>query len=101
MYELADLQILEFEYAAPDGRRYVIRDYTSGANPFIGPGLWTAYDHTEDSIADMSLQFGIRGSGILRGTYSQGPVTGLELEAQHTLGHAYDEALRDTAGCRG
>lgn len=101
VYELSDIQILEFEYAASDGRRYVIRDYISGPNPFIAPGLWTAYDHTEDSVADMSLQFGIRGSGILRGTYSQGPVTGLELQAQHTLGRAYDRALRDTAGCRG
>ncbi len=101
VYEADNLQILEYEYAPVAGRSYVIRDYISGPNPFIQAGLWTAYDHTSDSISKMSMRFARRGSGVLVGTYSQGPVTGLNLSDRRTLGMAYDRALRDSRDCRG
>ena len=101
VYEADSMQILEYEYAPVAGRSYVIRDYISGPNPFIQAGLWTAYDHTSDSISKMSMRFARRGSGVLVGTYSQGPVTGLNLSARRTLGMAYDRALRDSHNCRG
>ena len=99
VYESDGTQILEFDYQPGGGRRYVIRDYVSGPNPFISAGLWGAYDHTADSVSNMTLQYELRGSRLLRGTYSQGPVTGLELSAQRALGRAYDSALRDTSRC--
>ena len=100
VYEADDTQILEYAYAPLEGRGHVIRDYISGPNPFIGAGLWTAYDHTGDSVSNMSLTFASRGSGILTGTYSQGPVTGLDPSAKRVLGMAYDRALRDSQACR-
>ena len=48
----------------------------------------------------MTMLFEKRGSGILRGTYSQGPVTGLDESLQRTLARAYESALRDTYRCR-
>lgn len=101
VYEADGTQILEYEYAPTSGREYIIRDYISGPNPFIRAGLWTAYDHTGDSVSDMSLKYAKRGSGILAGTYSQGPVTGLDPSSKRVLGAAYDRALRDSTGCRG
>jgi len=100
VYEADGTQILEYAYAPSDGKGYVIRDYVSGPSPFIQAGLWTAYDHTGDGVSHMSLKFARRGSGILTGTYSQGPVTGLDPSARHVLGTAYDRALRDSHACR-
>lgn len=100
VYEADGMQILEYAYAPTAGEEYIIRDYISGPSPFIQAGLWTAYDHTGDSISDMSLKYARRGSGILAGTYSQGPVTGLDPSAKRILGAAYDRALRDSDGCR-
>ena len=100
VYEADGTQILEYAYAPMDGKPHVIRDYISGPSPFIQAGLWTAYDHTGDSVSEMSLKFARRGSGILTGTYSQGPVTGLNPLARRTLGMAYDRALRDTHRCQ-
>lgn len=101
VYEADGTQILEYAYAPAVGRKHIIRDYISGPSPFIRAGLWTAYDHTGDSVSDMNLKFARRGSGILVGTYSQGPVTGLDSSSQRVLGAAYDRALRDSNGCRG
>lgn len=100
VYEANGTQILEYTFAPQDGKEHIIRDYVSGPNPFIQPGLWTAYDHTGDSVSDMNLKFARRGSGILTGTYSQGPVTGLDPSAKRVLGAAYDRALRDSDDCR-
>ena len=101
VYESDGTQILEFEYAAAGGRNYVIRDYVSGPSPFISAGLWGAYDHTADSVHDMSLHYEKRGSGRLKGTYSRGAITDLDVSAQRTLGNAYESAIRDSYGCRG
>lgn len=101
VYEADGIQILEYAYAPQVGRGYVIRDYISGPSPFIQAGLWTAYDHTGDGVSDMRMQFGMRGSGILTGTYSQGPVTALDQSARRVLGTAYDSALHDSLDCRG
>jgi hypothetical protein len=101
VYESDGTQILEFEYAAAGGRSYVIRDYVSGPSPFIRAGLWGAYDHTADSVHDMSLHYEKRGTGRLKGTYSRGAITDLDASAQRTLGRAYESAIRDSYGCRG
>jgi len=101
VYETNGTQILEFEYAPAHGERFVIRDYLSGPNSFVQPGLWSAYDHTAGSVSEMDMIFASRGSGILIGTYSQGPVTGLDPTDKHTLGVAYDRALRDSRACWG
>jgi len=101
VYEADGTQILEYQYAPPSGDEHFIRDYVSGPNPFIEAGLWTAYDHTGDGVSDMTLKYAKRGSGILAGTYSQGPVTGLDARSKRMLGAAYDRALRDSVGCSG
>lgn len=101
VYESDGTQILEYAYSPSAGEHHVIRDYISGPSPFIRAGLWSAYDHTAGSVADMSMHFERRGYGLFKGTYSQGPVTGLDPSAQRTLGLAYDRALRDVYGCRG
>ena len=100
VYEADGTQILEYAYAPTQGKHYIIRDYVSGPSPFIRAGLWSAYDHTSDGVSDMSLKYARRGSGILVGTYSQGPVTRLDPSSKRTLGVAYDRALRDSEGCR-
>ncbi len=100
VYEANGTQILEYAYAPAGGQGHVIRDYISGPSPFIQAGLWTAYDHTGDSVANMNLRFASRGSGILTGTYSQGPMTGLDPSARRVLGRAYDRALRDSHSCQ-
>ena len=100
VYEADGTQILEYDYVPTGGRPYVIRDYISGPHPFIRAGLWTAYDHTGDSVSEMRVQFAKRGSGILTGTYSQGPVTGLDASSRRALGTAYDRALRESHACR-
>ena len=48
------------------------------------------YVRVGNSVADMNMMFARRGSGILKGTYSQGPVTGLDPSARRALGRAYD-----------
>lgn len=100
VYEAGDTQILEYAYEPSKGDARVIRDYVTGPSPFIEAGLWNAYDHTGDSISTMSLQFARRGSRLLKGTYSQGPVTGLDASTRRVLGAAYDRALRDSRACR-
>jgi len=100
VYETDGTQILEFEYASAKGERFVIRDHLSGPNPFARPGLWSAYDHTADGVSEMTIKYQNRGSGILVGTYSRGPVTGLDATSKHELGIAYDRAIRDSHDCR-
>ncbi len=100
VYEADGTQILEYAYDSGNGDVDLIRDYISGPSPFIQAGLWSAYDHTRDSIVNMSLKFERRGDGILKGTYSQGPVTGLNSMDKRALGLAYDRALRDSHFCR-
>jgi hypothetical protein len=100
VYEAGSTQILEYAYAPREGKAYLIRDYVAGPSPFIQAGLWSAYDHTGDSVPEMRVQFARRGSGILKGTYSQGPVTGLDAPSRRVLGAAYDRALHDLRACR-
>ncbi len=99
VYETDGTQILEFEYAPIHGERFVIRDHLSGPNAFARPGLWSAYDHTADGVSEMNIKYQNRGSGILVGTYSQGPVTGLDATSKRELGIAYDRAIRDAHDC--
>jgi len=99
--ETSETQILEFEYAANNGDTYMIRDYVSGPSPFVQAGLWSAYDHTADSISTMTSQFEQRGDGMFNGMYSQGLVTGLPVAEQRALGSAYQEALNDVYNCQG
>jgi len=99
--ETSETQILEFEYAANDGDTYMIRDYVSGPSPFVQAGLWSAYDHTADSISTMTSQFEQRGDGVFNGVYSQGLVTGLSVAEQRALGNAYRDALNDVYDCQG
>lgn len=101
VYETSESQILEFEYIPAGGERSVIRDYLSGPNSFVQPGLWTAYDHTADSISGMKIRFEDRGTGILVGTYSQGLFTGLESMDRRALGLAYARAVHDIYNCEG
>ena len=100
VYESDGTQILEYAYAPSNGKPYAIRDYVTGPSPFIRAGLWTAYDHTGESVSGMRVQFAKRGDGMLAGTYSQGLVTGLDASSRRVLGTAYDRALRDTYACR-
>lgn len=100
VYEAGSTQILEYAYVPDSGHTYTIRDYVSGPNPFIRAGLWSAYDHTGESIDDMRFQFAKRGTRLLKGTYSQGLVTGLDATSRRALGAAYDRALSDSRSCR-
>jgi len=97
--ETGETQILEFEYAANDGNTHMIRDYVSGSNPFVKPGLWTANDHTAESISTMTSKFEQRGDGMFNGVYSQGLVTSLPATQQRELGSAYQQALSDVYDC--
>ena len=99
VYEARDTQILEYQYAAHDGSTQMIRDYISGPSPFVRPGLWSAYDHTADSISTMTSQFERRGAGMFNGVYSQGLVTNLPDVEQRALGSAYQQALSDVYNC--
>jgi len=98
--EANKLQILEYEFAGNGGASYTIRDYVSGPSPFVQPGLWSAYDHTADSISTMTTQFEMRGDRMFTGVYSQGLVTGLSLAEQRTLGAVYQRAVSDVFYCR-
>lgn len=97
--EASETQILEFQYAAHDGDTHMIRDYVSGPSPFVQAGLWSAYDHTADSISTMTSQFEQRGDGMFDGVYSKGLVTGLPAVEQRALGSAYQQALNDVYDC--
>ncbi len=97
--EAQDTQILEYSYIASDGDTRTIRDYISGPSPFVQPGLWSAYDHTADSISTMTSKFEQRGAGMFNGVYSQGLVTNLAVVEQRALGSAYRQALRDVYDC--
>ena len=99
VYEAGSTQILEYAYVPDAGNSFTIRDYVSGPNPFIRAGLWSAYDHTDESIGDMRFQFAKRGTRLLKGTYSQGLVTGLDPTSRRALGSAYDRALSDSLSC--
>lgn len=98
--EAKDIQILEYNYAGVGGNRHMIRDYVSGTSPFVQAGLWSAFDHTADSIATMSSQFEQRGDGMFNGVYSQGLVTGLPAMEQRQLGNAYQKAVSDAFNCQ-
>ena len=100
VYEAQDMQILEYQYAALHGESHMIRDYVTGPSPFVEPGLWTAYDHTADSISTMTSQFEQRGDGMFNGVYSQGLVTSLPDAKRRTLGSAYQKAISDAYACR-
>ena len=100
VYEAQGMQILEYQYAALDGKSHMIRDYIAGPSPFVEPGLWTAYDHTADSISTMTSQFEQRGDRMFNGVYSQGLVTSLPDVEQRTLGSAYQKAISDAFTCQ-
>ena len=93
-------QILEYRFATSDGDTQAIRDYVVGPSPFVTPGLWSAYDHTEDSISTMKSQVEQRGDRMFKGVYSQGLVTGLADADQRTLGSAYQQAIGDAYACQ-
>lgn len=92
-------QILEFDHPESAGGSNQVRDYVSGPNPFVQPGLWTAYDHTAASINTMTSQFEQRGAGMFNGVYSQGLVTNLPVAEKWALGSAYRQALSDARSC--
>lgn len=94
-------QVLEYTYPDGKGDTYHIRDYVRGANPFIKPGLWTAFDHTADSISLMSSNVGSSQSGPVATVYSRGLVTSLPKEKQHLYGRAYHAATDDVISCPG
>lgn len=100
VYEADGVQILEYNYAARDGESHNIRDYIAGPSPFVQPGLWTAYDHTADSISTMTPQYEKRGDRMFTGVYSQGLVTNLPSYDQKYLGQAYQKALSDAFACQ-
>jgi hypothetical protein len=100
VYEAQDMQILEYQYATLDGESHIIRDYIAGPSPFVEPGLWTAYDHTADSISTMTSQFEQRGDRMFNGVYSQGLITSLPDVEQRTLGNAYQKAISDAFACQ-
>jgi hypothetical protein len=97
--EADGVRILEFEYTQSAGNNHQIRDYVAGPNPFVQPGLWTAYDHTADSISSMKSQFSNTG-GRHASMYSQGLVTSLPAAERQTLGKAYQSAISDVRSCR-
>ena len=99
LYESEGLQVLEFTYTALDDREFEIRDYVQGPGPFIEAGLWSAYDHTADTIDDMYLEFEERGTGAIIGTYSRGAVSKLPDEQKRVLATAYESALLDVQAC--
>lgn len=101
VYEAKDMQVLEYRYALENGESQAIRDYVAGPNPFVAPGLWSAYDHTADSISSMTSELADRGDRLFKGVYSRGLVTGLPDPEQRALGYAYAQALDEVSTCPG
>jgi hypothetical protein len=97
--EADGIRILEFEYTQSAGDTHQIRDYVAGPSPFVQPGLWTAYDHTADSISSMKSLFSNSG-GRHASMYSQSLVTSLPATKRQTLGKAYQLAISDVRSCR-
>jgi len=96
--EADGIRILEFEYTQSTGDTHHIRDYVAGPSPFVRPGLWSAYDHTADSISSMKSQFSNSG-GRHGSMYSQGLVTSLPAAERQILGRAYQSAISDVRSC--
>jgi hypothetical protein len=99
VYESGNTQILEYTYVGQDGSELEIRDYVSGTNPFIGPGLWTALDHTADSVSFMMTDFAETKNELIPEVYSKGLITGLPEKLQRELGAAYRDAVRAAVRC--
>src|SRR5882672_11698776 len=99
VYETARTQILEFAYSDADGATFLIRDYVLGANPFIKPGLWGAYDHTADTIPYMRAELGETLPPLPPYTYLKALVTGDSEGLQRELGMAYKRAVRAAVRC--
>jgi len=101
VYESGTTEILEYALVGADGTELSIRDYIAGTNPFIKPGLWTALDHTADSVSFMMTDFAETKSLIIPEVYSKGLVTGLPESLQRELGAKYRQAVHAAALCEG
>ena len=101
VYETDKTQILEFAYVDADGARFSIRDYVAGTNPFIKPGLWTAYDHTADTIPYMRAELAESHPPLPPFVYVKALVTGDSEPLQRELGMAYKRAIRAAVRCPG
>jgi hypothetical protein len=99
VYESGATRILEYTLVDAAGAELSIRDYVAGTNPFIKPGLWTALDHTADSVSFMMTDFAETKSQIIPEVYSKGLVTGLPAMLQRELGVAYRRAVHAAAVC--
>ncbi|HEX5046115.1 MAG TPA: hypothetical protein VFX89_03260 [Gammaproteobacteria bacterium] len=99
VYESGTTQILEYTLVGADGTELSIRDYVAGTNPFIKPGLWTALDHTADSVSFMMTDFAETKSLIIPEVYSKGLVTGLPEMLKRDLGAEYRRAVHAAAAC--
>jgi hypothetical protein len=100
VYETARTQILEFAYSDADGAVFRIRDYVTGANPFIRPGLWGAYDHTADTIPYMRAELAENSAPPPPSyVYLKALVTGDSEPLQRELGMAYKRAVRAAVRC--
>ena len=99
VYETNRTQILEFAYLDLDGAAFAIRDYVAGANPFIKPGLWTAFDHTADTIPYMRAELEESTPPLPRFVYVRALVSGDSELLQRELGMAYKRAIRAAAHC--
>lgn len=101
VYEGDELQILQFDY--PTERDITcIRDYTQGPTPFVSPGLWGPYDHTDETAMDMCLLAGDAdkdGMGLLEGGYEIGWITNIVDWKQAELGNEYANAVSTTNRC--
>jgi hypothetical protein len=99
VYEGGKTQILEYEYKEPNGAQVAIRDYVSGANPFVGPGLWSALDHTADSVSFMMADLALSRNQLLPEVSSRGLITGLPTLLKREFGLAYRSALHAAVMC--
>lgn len=100
VYETGRTQILEFAYSDADGAVFRIRDYVLGANPFIKPGLWGAYDHTADTIPYMRAELAETTPPPQPSfVYLKALVTGDSEPLQRELGMAYRRAVRAAVRC--
>lgn len=99
VYETAKTQILEYAYSDADGAVFLIRDYVLGANPFIKPGLWSAFDHTADTIPYMRAELEETTPPLSPSVYLKALVTGDSESLQRELGMAYKRAVRAAVHC--